>query len=249
LNSDQGTPDMMNTDEGTTAINPVLAPQGIKHAFVLYAITLPSLLLAGVCFGWYAATDQVALLLLGLVTLGMAYDFISHILGLYFGRYKSFLRWYARINYWALCFGIPFTAFAGTFIMAEIAPDGISAKLVEYYLAILYISLAFGCLFFFARYREQNINGAAEYVLDKKHPYTKFIFIARRALLALSLVIGITVMIDGLNTEWAIWAIVFGVSFIATVPLHILHKQIPSMASELFTQVIAAYGSWVVFVA
>jgi uncharacterized membrane protein len=62
-------------------------------------------------------------------------------------------------------------------------------------------------------------------------------------------VIGVIVMIDGLNTEWMLWAIAFGLSFIVTVPLHILHKQIPSMASELTTQVIAAYGSWVVFVA
>ncbi len=240
---------MTNINEATTALNPVLAPPGTKHAFALYAITLPSFLLAGLCFGWHGATGEIALLLLGFVTFGMAYDFCSHILGLYCSRHKSFLRWYARINYWALCFGIPFTAFAGTFVMAEVAPDSISAILVEHYLTIFYISVIFGSLFLFARYREQNINGAVEYVLDKKNPYTQFIFIARRALLGLSLVIGVIVMIDGLNTEWMLWAMAFGLSFIITVPLHILHKQIPSMASELTTQVIAAYGSWVVFVA
>jgi hypothetical protein len=247
--NNQGEPPMTNTNEGATALNPVLATPGTKHTFALYAITLPSFLLAGLCFGWHGSTGEIALLLLGLVTFGMAYDFCSHILGLYFSRYKTFLRWYSRINYWALCFGIPFTAFAGTFVMAEVAPDSISAKLAEHYLAILYISVAFGSLFLFARYREQDINGAVEYVLDKKDPYTKFIFIARRTLLALSLVIGVIVMIDGLNTEWMLWAMAFGLSFIVTVPLHIMHKQIPSMASELTTQVIAAYGSWVVFVA
>ena len=240
---------MTNTEEGTTAIHPVLVPQGTKHAFALYAVALPSFLLAGVCFGWYASTDEIALLLLGLVTFGMAFDFVSHILGLYFGRYKSFLRFYARINYGALCFGIPFTAYAGIFVMAEVAPDSISAKLAEHYLIVLYGSVLFGCLFLFARYREQIINGAVEYVLDKKNPYTRFIFLARRILLVLSLVIGVIVIIDGLNTAWAYWAVAFTLSFIATVPLHILHKQVPSMASELITQVIATGGSWVVFVA
>jgi len=240
---------MNEFDEATTAVNPAMAPSQTTHAFILYAITLPSFLIAGVCFGWYASTGEIALLLLGLVTFGMAYDFLSHILGLYLSNHKTFLHWYSRINFWALCFGIPFTAFAGTFVMAEVVPDGISAKLVENYQYILHGSVAFGALFMVARYRELNINGAVEYVLDKTHPYTKAIFLARRILLAFSLLLGVTVMIDGFNTDWFLWSTVFGLSFIATVPLHIMHKQIPSMVSELITQVIAVYGTWLVFVA
>jgi len=45
-----------------------------------------------------------------------------------------------------------------------------------------------------------------------------------------------------------LWAAAFGLSFIATVPLHIMHKQIPSMLSEAVTLYILAYGSWAMFV-
>jgi len=240
---------MTDSYDSTTAINRVLPQQNTAHAFILYAITLPSFLLAGLCFGWYGSTREVPLLLLGLVTVGMAYDFLSHILGLYLKGHTTFLRWYARINFWALCFGIPFTAFAGTFVMAEIAPDSISAHLADYYRFILISSVAFGALFLFASYKQISIGGALEFVLDKSHTYTRNIFIARRALLGLALIIGIIVMIDGWNTDWRVWSLLFGGTFIATVPLHIMHKQIPSMASELITQIIAIYGTWQVFVA
>jgi hypothetical protein len=248
---------MNNSIEATNALAPAdmgedMAKdmtEGKLHTLILYAITIPSFLLAGICFQWYAETHEVALLLLGWVTFGMAFDFLGHIVGLYFGQHPQFLRWFARVNYSALCFGIPFTAFAGTFILAEVAGDSISAALVNYYSIILYSSLIFGSLFMFARYRKVTIAGAVEFVLDKSNHYTGLIFLARRVLLALSLIIGIMVMIDGFGTEWSLWSIAFGLSFIATVPLHIMHKQIPSMLSELITQVIAVYGSWVVFVA
>jgi hypothetical protein len=229
--------------------NPTGATHERGHAAILLAITLPSFLLALLCFQWYASTDEIALLLLGLVTFGMAYDFLSHILGLYAGHLSGLLRWYARINYWALCFGIPFTAFAGIFIMARIAPDSISARLADHYLIIFHSSVIFGALFLFARYKAVRVGGAVEFVLDKSQRYTNAIFLTRRILLALSLVLGIIVMIDGWNTDFRIWSLLFGCSFIASVPLHIMHKQIPSMLSELATQVIAIYGSWQVFVA
>jgi hypothetical protein len=218
------------------------------HALVLYTITVPSFLLAGICFQWYTETNEVALLLLGWVTFGMAFDFLSHILGLHFGEHKRFLRWYARINFSALCFGIPFTALAGSFVIAEIVNEGISATLVNYYQVILHGSLIFGAFFMFAKYQTFSLAGAIEFTLDKTQSYTRFIFLARRAFLALALVVGIAVMIDGYGTEWSSWSFAFGLSFIATVPLHIMHKQIPSMLSELITQVILIYGSWTVFV-
>jgi hypothetical protein len=55
--------------------------------------------------------------------------------------------------------------------------------------------------------------------------------------------------VDGMGTDWLLWTLAFGLTFIATVPLHIMHKQIPSMLSELITQIILIYGSWAVFVA
>ena len=239
---------MNELKDAAMAINLPQAKESNSHTVILLAITLPSFLLAAVCFVWYSQTGEVALLLLGWVTFGMAFDFMSHIIGIYFDGYDRFLLWYSRINFAALCFGIPFTAFAGTFVMGQVAPDGISAQLVNNYLPILHGSVIFGALFLFARYRKVSIEGAVEYVLDKKHAYTNVIFLTRRLLLAASLVIGITVVIDGWQTDFWWWSLLFGGVFIASVPLHIMHKQIPSMLSELITQLLAVYASWLVFV-
>jgi hypothetical protein len=189
------------------------------------------------------------LLLLGWVTFGTAFDFLSHILGRHFGRYQRFLLWYARINFSALCYGIPFTVMAGAFVIAEIAPAGISARIVPYYRELLIASLMFGALFLFARYRYLDVGGAVELTLDKIHPYTRKIFNTRRAYLGLSLLLAVTIMSDGIGTDWAVWTAVFGISFIATVPLHIMHKHLASMLFEAFTLAVLAYGSWSVFVA
>jgi len=240
---------MNNPIEATDTLPPAGITEGRLHTLILYAIAIPSFLLAGLCFQWYAETHEVVLLLLGWVTFGMAFDFLGHIVGLHFAQHTRFLHRFARINFSALCFGIPFTAIAGSFILAEVVGDGISAAVIRHYLIILHSSLIFGSLFMFARYRKVTIAGAVEFVLDKSHHYTGLIFLTRRVFLALSLVIAIAVMVDGFGTEWSLWSFAFGLSFIATVPLHIMHKQIPSMLSELITQVIAIYGSWVVFVA
>jgi len=239
---------MNRVDEDTTAINPVLIAPSSSNAFALFAITLPSFILAGLCFGWYGSTGEIALLMLGLVTFGMGYDFMSHIFGIYLARHTAFLRWYSRINFWALCFGIPFTAFAGTFVMSKVNPDGLSAVLAANYLLVLHVSVAFGALFLFARYKEINVGGAVEFTLDKSHLYTKIIFITRRVLLAASLVIAIIVVIDAWNTNWFWWSVLFGGVFVASIPLHIMHKQIPSMLSEVATQAIAIYATWSVFI-
>jgi len=219
------------------------------RTFLLYATTLSTFLIAGVCFSWYVRTDKIPLLLLGWVTFGTAFDFLSHILGRHFGRYRRFLLWYARLNFSALCYGIPFTAMAGVFVIAEIAPAGVSAQIVPYYRELLVVSLAFGTLFMFAQYRYLDIVGAVELTLDKSHSYTQKIFVARRAFLVLSLLLGILVMVDGIGTQWAAWSALFGLSYIATVPLHILHKHLASMLFEAFTLVVLFYGSWQVFVA
>ena len=216
---------------------------------LLYVTTLLTFVLAGVCFSWYAETDRVPLLLLGWVTFGTAFDFLSHVLGRHFGRYEEFLRWYARTNFAALCFGIPFTAMAGVFVIAEIEPDSISAGIVPHYRELLIGSLIFGALFLFARYRLIGSIGSVEFTLDKEHAYTRRIFIARRVFLGAALVLSVIAMLDSIGTDWALWTSVFGISFIATVPLHIMHKHLASMLFEAFTLSVLAYGSWLVFVA
>ena len=219
----------------------------MKSALV-YLITFSTFGLAGVCLSWYGRTGEIALLLLGAVTFGTAFDFFSHVLGAWFPDRDRLLRVYARIDFAALCFGIPFTALAGSFVVAKIAPDGFNAWLITYWLPILVFSLVFGVLFLPARYSRFVHDGVTAFTLDKSHDYTRAIFIARRIWLAIALAVGISVMIEGFGTSMAFWAALFGLSFIATVPLHILHKHIPSMLSEAITLNILAHGSWLVFV-
>ena len=219
------------------------------RTLTLYLTTTATFFLAGLCFAWYAQTDRVALLLLGWVTFGTAFDFFSHVLGMHLQRYRGFLSWYARINFSALCFGIPFTVMAGAFVIAEVFPAAISARIVTYYREILFASLLFGSLFLFARYRFLDYAGAVELTLDKTNPYTRKIFIARRIFLTLSLLLALVVIFDGFGTAWGVWTALFGLSYIATVPLHILHRHLASMLCEAFTLAVLAYGSWSVFVA
>ncbi len=219
------------------------------HAVALYLITIPSFLLAALCFWWWHDSGELALLLVGLVTFGMAFDFLNHILGIALPDKRRFLELYARVNFAALCFGIPFTAMGGSFVLAEIAPAGISSLLVDNWFWVLHGSLIFGALFLFARYKAIDVHGGIEYVLDKAHAYTRTIFVIRRVLLAASLLIALGVVADSFGTAWLPWALAFSGVFIASIPLHILHKQIPSMLSEVLTQLIIVYGCWVVFVA
>ncbi|MCL4790863.1 MAG: hypothetical protein KJ040_02305 [Gammaproteobacteria bacterium] len=224
------------------------ATSGIDlHARTVELLTAAGFGLAGFCFWAHLRNPEVAWLLVGLVTFGMSFDFMNHVLGTRVPERKTLLKWYARLNFAALCFGIPFTAYAGSFVLAEATPAPLSTLLVGHWLPVLHGSVAFGLLFMFARYKEVNVNGAREYVLDTRHAYTKTIFTLRRILLAGALGIALTVVADGLGTPWSAWALAFTGVFVASIPLHILHKQIPSMVSELLTQAIAIYGCWVVF--
>lgn len=217
------------------------------HARTVELLTATGFSLAAFCFWCYVRNPEVAWLLVGLVTFGMSFDFMNHVLGARIPERKTLLEWYSRLNFAALCFGIPFTAYAGSFVLAKAIAAPLSTQLVDHWLPVLHGSVAFGLLFVFARYKKVNVNGAVEYVLDRSHAYTKIIFTLRRILLAGALAIALTVIADGLGTPWSTWAIAFTGVFVASVPLHILHKQIPSMVSELLTQAIAIYGCWIVF--
>ena len=233
--------------QGLLMNSPAAASHSL-HTATLWAITVAGFGLSVPCFYWFFLTGEIPLVLLGLVTFGMAYDFLSHLLGQYFPGQDRFLRLYSRVNFAALCFGIPFTAFAGTFVLAAVDPSSISAGLADDYLLVLHSSVGFGLLFLFARYRRISVAGAVEFTLDKSHAFTRTIFILRRVLLAASLVIGLIVLADAWGTDWFVWAVLFVGVFVASIPLHILHLQIPSMLSELITQSLAVYASWQVFV-
>jgi len=55
-------------------------------------------------------------------------------------------------------------------------------------------------------------------------------------------VIAILVGIDGLRSGMAVWTALFRLLFIATVPLHILHKHVCSMAAEAVTLAVFFTG-------
>lgn len=224
------------------------ATSGIDlHARTVELLTATGFSLAAFCFWCYMRNPEVAWLLVGLVTFGMSFDFMNHVLGTRIPEQQTLLQCYARLNFAALCFGIPFTAYAGSFVLAKATAAPLSTLLVDHWLPVLHGSVAFGLLFMFARYKKVNVNGAVEYVLDTRQAYTKTIFMLRRILLVAALGIGLTVVADGLGTPWSAWALAFTGIFVVSIPLHILHKQIPSMVSELLTQAIAVYGCWIVF--
>ena len=218
------------------------------HLAVLSFLTATGFMMAAICFAWYTNVPEIPILLLGLVTFGMSYDFLSHVLGTLFPRAELFLNIYSRVNFAALCFGIPFTALAATFVMARVVPEGLSAALADQYLPILHTCCAFGLLFLFARYKKFEFAGAVEFTLNKTAPFTRTIFLLRRILLAASLVVAILALIDAWNTDFRAWALLFVGIFTASVPLHIRHMQISSMLSELLTQALAMYATWLIFV-
>ena len=53
----------------------------------------------------------------------------------------------------------------------------------------------------------------------------------------------IIAIVEVIRREMALWSIVFGALFSATIPLHILHKELHSMAAELANLAILLYGA------
>jgi len=190
---------------------------------------------------------NIAWLLLGFVILGTAYDFCSHVIGRIAGKPAPSLEIYARFNFAALCFGIPFTSLAATFVIAEVAPGGINSQIAMFWPQVLIGSLLFGGLFLFARYKTFELHGAVEYTLDKSHGFTRTIFLVRRVLLAVSVILTLVVMYEGFTTNLGWWTFSYSILFIATVPLHILHRPVASMVAEAATLLVLFYGTYRVF--
>jgi len=207
-------------------------------------VTTIGLGIACLYYGFSSGSPNVAMLLLAFVTLGTAYDFVSHIVGRGVSEPKGSLEIYARLNFAALCFGIPFTSLAASFVIGEQYSTGYSALLASYWLEILIASLLFGGLFLVARYKTYVMHGGIEYTLDKTHSYTKTIFLIRRLLLAVAALLALVAMYEGfVHTSMGWWTLAFSVLFIATIPLHIMHRPIASMLAEAATLWVLFYGT------
>lgn len=206
-----------------------------------YAFAITTLLL-GLYSLRYAVTVQTArAYLLAFVVLGTGYDFFSAVVGRHVHN-RYVLLWYARINFSLLCFGIVFTPMLAVFTIRAFAPDTYCALLADCWLQLLLFSLGFGSLFLFARYAVHRDEKALIFSLDKNHLYTARIFVARRVLLVISLLIALLAVIEGLQSSMALWSLLFFAAFAATVPLHIMHKHLSSMAAEFVTLTILAHG-------
>jgi len=217
------------------------------EATAIYAIAGVTTALFAVCLAAAVQSGAAALYLLAAVILGTAYDFGAAIAGARAPRADRSLVRYARLNFAALPFGIVFTPMAASFVIAELAPGGLNQQLAQSYPLLLAGALGFGALFLFAKYRRVDTGGATEYVLDHGHRYTATIFMLRRVILGLSMLIAVIAVYEGFGTSHAVWSALFLAAFAASVPLHILHLRIPSMLSELATLVILAWGSLRIF--
>ena len=109
-------------------------------------------------------------------------------------------------------------------------------------------SIVSGVFFLFTKY-VPNIKAEGLYTLDRKDGFTLFAFIVRRIILAGSLIMAIIVVFEAVKTPFASWSLLFGSLFIATVPLHILHKHMLSMIVEFLTLAVLFYGTFLVITA
>jgi len=203
------------------------------------ALTLASLYLA-------LRAPRAGTILLALVIPGTLIDFLGSYTGSFITK-KETLLLFTKLRYSLLNFGIIFTPMSGAFILAEGLHAPLSSALAARYAWLAAVSLATGALFLFTRYAPADDEGTATYRLDRSDLFTGRAFLIRRILLSASLVIAILVLIDGLRCGMAAWAALFFGLFIATVPLHILHKHVCSMAAEAVTLFVLFYGAVKVF--
>ncbi len=217
----------------------------LRKKIVVSLICLTFLLaLAGFLLEIKVKADGV--LLLSLVILGTGYDFLGAHLGTY-TRNKKTLLFFTKTRFSLLNFGIIFTPLSAVFILNRLSAPAMSSTLVSYYGYLLVFSLITGALFLFTKYNLAEKDGVLTYKLDRNDRFTSVAFIIRRVVLLLSLVIALISIFEGLQSELAVWTLLYGGLFIATVPLHILHKELSSMAAEYATLVVLFYGAYMVY--
>jgi hypothetical protein len=190
---------------------------------------------------------QAGVMVLALVILGTFIDFLGAYTGAFISQQARLLL-FTKVRFSLLNFGIIFTPMSAAFILAKSPNAPLCSALAARYAWLAVFSLATGALFLFTKYTSATDEGVATYRLDRDDPFTKRAFLLRRIILAGSLVIAILVGVDGLRCGMAAWTALFCLLFIATVPLHILHKHVCSMAAEAVTLAVLLYGAVQVFV-
>lgn len=205
-------------------------------------LTVLTFALAGLALILEFIVKEPGVLLLAFVTIGTGIDFAGSLIGDYVTDKKSVLL-YTKVRFSLLNFGILFTPLCAAYVLQYFPSATISRSLFANFPLLLIFSLVTGALFMFTSYVEDTDTGETVYKLDRKDRFTKVAFIIRKTVLLCSLIIAIIAIAEGVRTEMALWAIMFGVLFIATIPLHILHKELPSMSAELATLVILLYGA------
>lgn len=209
---------------------------------IINLLTLLTFALALLGFLLEVKVRDSAVLLLFFVILGTSFDFLNYSIGVYL-KNKTVLLIFAKARFSLLNFGILFTPLSAAFILSKFSTSQLCNSLANHYLYWLIFSLVSGGLFLFARYSLDEEKGVMTFKLDRNDRFTSYAFIIRRVLLLCSLIIALITVLEGLKTEFAIWSVLFGVFFIATIPLHILHKLISSMVVELFSLIILLYGA------
>lgn len=208
---------------------------------IIKLLTLLTFVLALMGFLLELKVREPVMLLLSFVILGTAFDFLTPIMGTH-TKNTTLLLVFAKTRFSLLNFGILFTSISAAFILSNFSTACLCNSLANHYLYWLIFSLVSGSLFLFSKYTIDEDEGAITFKLDRSDSFTSKAFILRRVSLVFSLIIAGIVVFEGLKTEFALWSIFFGIFFILTVPLHILHKRISSMVVELITLVVVFYG-------
>ena len=209
---------------------------------IIKLLTFLTFALAFMGFLLETKVKEPVVLLFSFVTLGTAIDFLSSIIGAY-TQNRALLLAVAKIRFSLLNFGILFTPISAAFIVSNFSTAHWCVMLANNYLPWLIFSLTTGSLFLFTKYTLDREEGVPIFKLDQDNKFTVVAFIIRRILLLSSLIIALLVILEGLKTEFAVWTILFGGSFILTIPLHIMKKHLSSMAVEFITLIILFYGA------
>jgi len=207
-------------------------------------ITLSTVLLALACFYLEIKYRQHGVLMLALVILGTGFDFSLSIIGDYVKSTKAVLLC-TKISFSLLNFGVVFTAMAAAYVVKDLSGCDLSASIISFNHIFLLFSITSGALFLFTKY-VPNEKTEGLYTLDKKDGFTLFAFIVRRIVLAGALIMALIVVFEAIKTPFALWSVLFGGLFIATVPLHILHKHMLSMTVEFLTLAVLFFGTLLV---
>ena len=209
---------------------------------VIRLLTGLNCIVAGACLMLELKVKEPGVLLLAFVTIGTGIDFTGSLIGDYVKNEKLLLL-YTKLRFSLLNFGILFTPLCAAYVLQYFPSASICRALFSQFPLLLILSLITGGLFMFSHYVKDDAKGETGYTLDRGDKFTKCAFIIRKVVLLCSLIIAIVVVVEGIKTEMALWSLLFGVVFVATVPLHIFYKQLSSMAAELATLVIILFGA------